>query len=147
MEAFAEKRFFLEIDESETEFPSLNAMKTSALEAKSRGSGSLCAWVDHGPNPWWMRLFGARRDAESFFSLRWCGSHARLIFLDDNHSEYRAIDEKYPIPLDEPLSEAMMSEDPQPREEFMRKDRSFLAITEFLESGVRPAWLRYRFVE
>ncbi|MCC7248430.1 MAG: hypothetical protein IT473_07395 [Lysobacter sp.] len=147
METLAEKRFFLEIDESETEFPSLISMKSSVLEAKWRGSGSLCAWVDHGPTPWWMRLFGARRDTESFFSLRWRGSHACLIFLDDNGSEYRAIDEKYPIPLDEPLSEAMMSEDPQPKEEVMRKDRSFLAITEFLDSGTRPAWLRYRFVE
>ena len=112
--------------------------------------GRLSISHDDGPRPWWQRFLGlAPRYVSGFAALEWADGFASLIFLDENWSEYRALDEQFPVTPPEivRIKIAHGEPSPHPPNECMDKVRAFQALQEALQTGVRPGWLSYRFVE
>jgi hypothetical protein len=138
----------LQIGESERSFSSIDELRTriAATESMAIGKMSLCA--DAGARPLWKRILGAKRYTEFFFALEWFEQYASLIFLDEDASEYRAIDHQHPVsaPENARLKIAHGELRPHPSNECMSKARAFYAIAEYLQTGDRPAWLKYNIV-
>jgi hypothetical protein len=124
-------------------------LKEHIANAERLEGGTLAVYADGGPRPWWHRLFGLqRRFVLCYFMLEWCGDYASLMFLDENWSEYRAIDEAHPVNPSEEIRVKIAHGEviPHPVNECMKKERAFAAVRAFLDSGLRPEWLKYRFV-
>ena len=138
----------LELDSEERSVVSHHDLVAQLAEAQMRNQGRLALSEVLGPTPLWKRLFGAKFVARGHFSMEWCNQVASLIFLDENWSEYRAIDGSAPIAAseEERLYIAHGEKRPHPIEECMSRERAFRAITESIESCARPAWLQYRVV-
>ena len=123
---------------------------SKAIESCRRlDRGGLSLSYDDGPRPLWHRFFGATRYVSGFASIEWADGVASLIFLDDNWSEYRAIDKEVPVNASEAVRRAISHGEPcpHPADECIGKGRAFQALQEALESGVHPGWLTYRFVK
>ena len=139
-----------EVNDVDTRFRTKDDLIAHLSTLEPLAAGSLSVQVDRGPTKGWLRfLGGAKRDIEPCFTVEWAGSYASLIFHDDAWSEYRAIDHEQPVVASEDERRKIAHGElaPHPTEECMAKTRAFVAIREFLESGARPNWLRYRYVE
>lgn len=138
----------IELNEVDSTVSSLKALVEQLALAERLPQGRLALSADAGPRPLWQRILGARRWVDIFFAVEWYGEYASLIFLDENGSEYRALDHVAPVSPSEEVRTKIAHGEIRPHliEECMGKDRAFTAIREFLQSGERPAWLRYRYV-
>lgn len=114
-------------------------------------SGSLSLNEDVGLRSRFMQIvFGMwPRILLSHFAVEWCGPTASLIFLDEAGSEYRALDRERPVQADERTRKAIAHGEltPHPLEQCMELQRAQQAIAEYLQTGQRPAWLQYLYVE
>jgi hypothetical protein len=137
MDVRSAKRWILTLNDVESLLDSIQKLGQLVVQAKSLENGRLTVCADGGERPWWHRILGARRWVISFFALDWKENRARLIFHDEDWSEYRASD-----PAQLKSDDVVKTMD-----EWIVKDRAFEAVLEFLESGSRPSWLSYRFVE
>ncbi len=111
-------------------------------------------WVklDRGPRRrnWIERLLGMNdRDIEPCFWLAKSGPVAALTFVDGAGSEYRAIDPDGPTEASMAQRMALSCGEPTaaPEEVCLQASRAFEAATEYLQSGERPGWLIYRYVQ
>lgn len=144
--------WIVEINNDETDarvFASAEALRAFIAASRTAAAGQLAGFLDCGPAPWWERfLGGGSRKQNPRFAIEWYGEFASLIFLDDNASEYRVLDHEQPV--DPPdairLHLAHGELQPHPSEQCMRAVRAWDALNEFIERGVRPAWLTYRYV-
>ena len=136
MDIRSAKRWTLVLNNVESLLDSLTKVGQLVAQAESLETGRLTVCADGGERPWWHRILGAPRWVISFFALDWRENRARLIFHDEDWSEYRATD---PGEFTDGAR--------KPEDEWIAKDRAFEAVREFLESGSRPSWLSYRFVE
>jgi hypothetical protein len=143
------RSWLVELNDTAPQVNSLAELIKKIQEAEQMGSGRLSVCVDGGPCPWWERFLGKKRNVDSLFALEWHGEYASLIFHDENWSEYRAMDKDSPVQPEEKIrvkiahGEAAL----HPVDECMSRSRAFTAARSFLESGVRPDWLAYRFIE
>jgi hypothetical protein len=114
-----------------------------------QASGRIDVDEDVGARSWFARLLGLHsRMLLGHLALEWAGNFASLIFVDDAASEHRAVDAEQPVQLDEEtrLRLAHGEVEPHPVEECMSLARALKAIEEYLQSGTKPAWLKYRYV-
>ena len=83
------------------------------------------------------------------FAIEWSGEICSLIFFDDAVSEYRAISSNPSRELDDQtrIKVSHGEESPHPLEECLPLSEGLRAIRDFLDSGNRPGWLEYRYVE
>ena len=139
---------FIELNEEESVI-SIDEVSEAIKSAETLPEGKLWAGRDGGARPWWHRLFGTqKRYVDSLFSLEWCSDAASLIFHDRDWNEYRALK-----PIDAPsFSEEIRLKishgevKPVDENECINKDLAFKAISELVDSGIRPNWLQYKFV-
>lgn len=91
--------WLVEIDETSVSSFSTSAAALDRLKQLSASEvGAVVVWQDTGARPWWQRFLGlGTRELNQRFALRWCGGAAALIFLDDDASEYRALDRIIPF--------------------------------------------------
>jgi len=144
-----ESPWFLDLNEKERSFASIDLLLSAIDQAEGIESGRLWAGEDGGPQPWWQKLFGGnKRYVDALFSVEFYKDTASLIFHDENWSEYRAIDKKVPVNVNQEvrLKIAHGELNPHPIEECMEKDRAFKAIKEYLKTGSRPSWMEYHYV-
>ena len=150
MDLSAINLWHLELNDSDHTLVSAAAVAEAVLVAQLSDRGKLSVSYDDGPRPRWQQLFGlAPRSASGFAALEWAGDFASLIFLDNNWSEHRALDTQHPVdPPDVVRTQIAHGElAHHPTSECMAKARAFQALQEALQSGNRPGWLSYRFVE
>jgi hypothetical protein len=140
--------WLLELNELELPVVSRSGLLDQIKVAQSLGHGRLVLSSVIGQAPLWKRLLGAKNESRGHFAVEWFNQVASLIFLDENWSEYRAIDGAGPIEAsDEERTQVAHGEvKPHPKAECLSKERAFRAIAESLESDARPAWLQYRVV-
>lgn len=144
-----EDEWLVELNEIESAIPS-NKLTDIIAEAESLPKGRLWIGKDGGARPWWHRLLGTqKRYVDSIFSLEWFSEGAALIFHDENWREYRALKPENSTSLPESVRIHISHGEaqPAPDSECITKELAFKAIKEVLESGSRPKWLNYRFVE
>ncbi len=149
MSVLAHDEWFLELDEKEEIVSSLEQVKKRIVDAQTLLSGSIALCTDNDPLPWWQRLFRGGKDVRSYFRIEWFRDVAALIFHDENWSEYRAIDHEHVVSTSVESRKKISFGEPQPLKEIycMEKSRAFSAISEFLDTGRLPTWLRYDFVK
>ena len=142
--------WYLECGEEERVFNSVEALSEAIGACELNARGRLVISRDAGPRPRWQRIFGlAPRYRVGFLSLDWSGDFARLIFLDDNGSEYRAVDCRHPVVAPEAIRAQLGDGDVRscPADECMGTARAFRAVLYAVRKGQRTVWLGYRFVE
>ncbi len=143
--------WILEIDEESSTFSSkldIIPALTKAVESRSQGRADIS--VDEGKRSWMARFLGmSPRIIQMHLAVEWCHEGAALIFFDDAVSEHRAMDTDQPIRLDDATRRKISHGEPTPatEDECMSLPRALQAITEYVQTGQRPAWLRYRVVE
>lgn len=145
------RKYFLEIDGGETElFVQFEAVMKRALAAIERPAGQITLTADAGDRPILHRLLGAKIWVAGLFSVEWSNNVAALFFLDENMSEYRAIDKESPVA---PWSRADRSQlrfgenEPIDERYLLSKSRATKALESFLETSKRPSWLDFEFIE
>lgn len=140
--------WFVCINNSDISVSSVAELRRQIAHAKDVESGRLSVCIDAGPRPWWHRFFGAERYTVSLFALEWYDQYASLIFHDEDWSEYRSIDRDQPVAPDGEVRIKIAHGEvkPHPIDECMRKERAFSAVNSYLESGIRPGWLSYRYI-
>ena len=132
-------------------FQTAEELKAFFAELEQTESGHLVIYKDCGlfrPH-WWERLLGRSGwDRRVCFILDWRGSYARLDFLDKRGSVYTALDHEQPVDTPEEIRFQLSGGEPTPAppEECMQKARAFAAAGEFIDTGMRPEWLSYRYV-
>ena len=141
--------WYLELNGTDQTFASAKEVADALGAYQGLDQGRASISYDDGPRPGWQRFLGlAPRYISGFAVLEWADGFASLIFLDDNWSEYRVLDN---IPVAPPeavrVKIAHGESLPRPVNECMDKARAFQALLEALQIGVRPGWLSYRFVE
>ena len=133
-------------------FRSTEELKSFLVELERREAGQLHVFKDYGKRPlrwWWQRLFRvADWHTLPCLTLFWCDRYATLMFHDEASSEYHAL---APSPVADVPTEIRLLlnfEEPTPAssEECLQKTRAFAAAREFIDTGVRPEWLSYRYV-
>ncbi len=143
-------KWFVEINEEERVLDSINEVLDLLKSVEYLETCRVWVGKDGGPRPWWHRLLGLQnRYIESFFALEWHNQIAFLIFHDENWSEYRAIDNEYPVSANEQdrLKVAQGDSIAPTNEECISKQRALNAVSEYLQQNKRPKWLEYNFVE
>ena len=142
--------WYFELNDEDHVFASAREATDAVQACQDLAQGRLSISYDDGPRPRWQRFFGlAPRYVSVFAALEWADGFASLIFLDDNWSEYRVLDDKNPVtPSDDIRARIAHGESfPCLANECMDKVRAFQALQEALQTGARPGWLSYRFVE
>ncbi len=143
------RRYFLHIDDEPEDLDDAGLVENRILAALDRSKGRLSLYADGGDRPFWHRLFGARIWVVGYFSVEWYNGIAALMFLDDNMSEYRAVD-RQPV-LDYSQSDhnriRFGGDEPIDRRFTMSTTRAKEAIKQFLQTSRRPSWLDYELVE
>lgn len=113
-------------------------------------AGRICVDEDVGERTWFARkILGMNpRIQQMHFALEWCGEACSLIFFDEAASEYRAKDPTQPITAaDETRLKIAHGElAPHPIEECLSLERGLNTIQDYLKSGERPSWLKYKYV-
>jgi hypothetical protein len=115
-------------------------------------SADLWVTIDRGPRTSWLRrLLGLTdRDILPCFYLVKEGDYAAITFLDENWSEYRAIDPEQPshaskeIRLRIAMSQGEWT--PLEAEYCLNFSRALEAIRYFAKEASRPDWLSYKYV-
>ena len=143
------RSWLVEVNDTNPQVNSFADLMKQIEKAEQMEAGRLSVCIDRGPCTWWQRFLGKKRDVDSLFALEWDSEYASLIFHDENWSEYRALDKDHPVQPDEKIRVRIAHGEvkPHPLEECMNKRRAFIAVESFLESGCRPDWLAYCFVE
>jgi hypothetical protein len=138
----------LELNDEEHPIFSFHELAERVDAARQLSKGRLVLSEVIGPAPLWKRALGTKQVSRGYFAVEWFNQVASLIFLDENWSEYRALDRSVPVAAsEEERSHVSHGEaKPAPLEECMAKERAFIAIAESLESSARPVWLQYRVV-
>ncbi len=136
-------------------FQTTEELKAFLSELEQHPEEAIHVFKDYGRRPartWWERLFSGRLVWERMecFTLYWYDEYAALVFSDEQSSEYHAIDHQHPM-VDVPTEirirlNANEDGSPIPSEECLQKSRAFAAAREFIDTGVRPEWLSYRYV-
>ncbi|WP_157480996.1 MULTISPECIES: hypothetical protein [unclassified Lysobacter] len=142
--------WYFELNDEDHVLDSSKEVAEAVRACLDRDQGRLSISYDDGPRPRWQRFLGlAPRYISGFAALEWADDFASLIFLDDNWSEYRALDAKEPVVPPEATRTQIAHGEllPHPASECVHKDRAFQALLEALQTGGRPGWLSYRFVE
>lgn len=144
----AERPWQLELNGQECPVVSPRDLADQLTKAQQLDQGRLVLSAVTRPAPLWKRAFGTKYVSRGFFAVEWFGQVASLIFLDDDWSEYRAIDSSAPVKAseDERSQVAHGEVTPPPQDECMSKERAFQAIAESIEASDRPNWLHYRVV-
>lgn len=142
--------WYFDLNGTERTFGSAREVGDALLACQDQDHGRASISYDDGPRPRWQRFLGlAPRYISGFAALEWADGFASLIFLDDNWSEYRVLDKITPVSSPETVRVRIAHGEvsPHPAIECMDKARAFQALQEALQTGVRPGWLSYRFVE
>lgn len=143
------EKYFLSINDDDITLDSYSEVIEKIESVLNEPSGKLSLAADDGLRPWWQRfIFGAERYVRSYLMYEWSGSVAGLIFHDENASEYRA---KPNVKLNElPDNDRKQitfgEKTPLETNFCMSKEESSKAISEFLDTGKMPSWLKYEFV-
>jgi hypothetical protein len=137
------------VDDLDSRFPSDETLLAALAPFELSTLGRFSLHLDRGPSPRWRRLLlGQLRDITPCLSIEWAHDYASLIFLDENWSEYRVLDQQHPV--SPPLGvRALLAHGellPHPVNECMLRDRAFEAVRHFILHRTRPDWLAYRFV-
>lgn len=154
MEIMSDFVWVVEVEEGvHLRFPNGGQLKALLDEQDQLDNGQVFVQKEHGMirARWWQRVFGSPayiRDLEFCFMLDWHGPYASLVFLDGAGSEYRALDLKQPVDAPEEIRLQLSGGEPTPApaKECMQKTRAFAAVREFIDTGMRPEWLSYRYV-
>lgn len=150
MDILATGPWYFELNEKDHVFSSAREVADAAHACQDLVHGRLSISYDDGPRPRWRRFLGlAPRYISGFAALEWTDDFASLIFLDNNWSEYRVLDEKNPVAPPAAVRTKISHGEllPCPANECMDKARAFQALQEALQTGAHPGWLSYRFVE
>ncbi|OFJ05931.1 hypothetical protein BFX25_13945 [Vibrio cholerae] len=150
MEFSSLDKLFIEINKEKKELISTDEVFELLKSVENLETCRIWLGKDGGPRPWWHRLLGTRkRFVDSLFALEWHNQIAILIFHNENWSEYRAIDQEHPVSVSENdrLEIAQGEKIAPSNEECISKQRALAAVYEYLQSGKRPNWLNYNFVE
>ena len=150
METSSVSPWFLELDGNDQSFDTVNELILCVEKIQVSSSGKLSISYDDGPRPWWGRFLGlAPRYISGFTALQWCNDFSSLIFLDEDWSEYHVLDKTHPVNPPDSLRLRIDHGNLTPRaiEDCMGKERAFRALREALQTGERPDWVSYRFVE
>ncbi|MFC1851247.1 hypothetical protein ACFL27_13710 [candidate division CSSED10-310 bacterium] len=147
MSIFEHDRWFITIGENDEIIDSLDEVRKKVVAAQSLDQGSINLCAAAGPRPWWHRIFGTDRFIRSYFICEWYGDFAAIIFLDEKGSEYRAIDEENQTNVDVEVRKNISFGNYVALQEIycLTKRRAFSALIEFIETGIRPDWLSYKF--
>ena len=143
------RRYFIHIDDEPEDLDDPVVVEDHILEVLDRSKGRLSLYADGGDRPFWHRLFGAKIWVVGYFSVEWCNDIAALMFLDENASEYRAVDREAAPDYSQSDHDRIRFGDDEPidRRFIMSTTRAKEAIEQFLKTSQRPSWLDYEFVE
>ena len=111
--------------------------------------GNIFLNAHNGLRPWWQRfIFGAEIYLRPYFWIVWSGEFARLIFYDDNSSEYRVLNKSGAHHYDvDDLKDLSMGDKQEVDAKFViEKSIAVTALREFMSNNVRPSWMEYEFV-
>jgi hypothetical protein len=150
MNRFEQDEYYLQINDSVFVFKNISDVGAKIFEDVGSAKGKIAFSADDGPRPWWQRfIFGAARYNRPYFRLEWSSDVYALIFYDDNASEYRVLSNVILENASEQLRKEISfgESQPLPIKYCISKDIVLRAIKEFLNSGERPQWLEYEFVE
>ncbi len=150
MASFKHNRFFLAINELDIELTDMSEVRQKIDEVLRSSKGSISFAADDGQRPWWQRfIFGSKIYVRSYFLFEWFEETCGLIFQDENASEYRVLSNEQPEDTSEKTRKYISFSEYKPLETkyCLTKEIAMKAIENFLESGERPDWLEYEFVE
>jgi hypothetical protein len=117
---------------------------------KEKARGRIAVAEDVGARSSLLRFIFAMnpRIIQNHIALEWADNAASLIFFDDAESEYRAQDFQNPKSFSEEIRKKIAHGEPEPHpaDECMSLERALTAMDEYLNTGKRPGWLKYRYV-
>lgn len=112
-------------------------------------SGLLFLSYDGGKRPFWQVFLGKPKTYRyPFAALLWKDQFASLILYDENWSEYRVIDEDFPVNPSTEVRNAISfgEKTPNALDECLKKDRAFTLLQNSISNGRKPDDIKYRFV-
>ncbi|GAA3927602.1 hypothetical protein [Litoribacillus peritrichatus] len=150
MEMFSHPKYFVSAGDQELMFNSFSEALETIDNALSQQKGKLSLSADDGLRPWWQRfVFGASNYIRMYLALEWDSNFSGLIFYDENSSEYRALSNGPNSEVAESIRNQISFGEPEPLEAkyCLASEVAFKAIREFMDSGAKPEWLNYEFVQ
>lgn len=143
-------KYYLSIGEDDLTFEEYSEVVHEIEIALNEQLGSITLAADDGLRPLWQRLiFGAKNYVRSYMMCEWSENTSGLIFYDENASEYRVLSNvelgSEGASVNKEVSFGEYT--PLDAKYLLPKKECIKAISEFLDTGVKPSWLIYEFIE
>jgi hypothetical protein len=150
MDMSSHSKYFLSAGDQEVEFNSFSEACEAIEKALSQQKGKLSLSADDGLRPWWQRfIFGANNYIRIYFAIEWDSNFSGLIFHDENSSEYRVLSNEPITEVAESIRNQISFGEPEPLETkyCLASEVAFKALRKFIDSGAKPEWLKFEFVQ
>jgi len=150
MDMYSHPKYFVSAGDQQLTFNSFSEPLEAIDIALSQQKGKLSLSADDGLRPWWQKfVFGASNYIRMYFVLEWDSNFSGLIFHDENSSEYRVLSSEPNTEVAESIRNQISFGEPEPLETkyCLANEVAFKALREFMDSGAKPEWLKFEFVQ